>query len=191
MKKEELKKRVKELEKEVYQLKAKLEEAAEKKEVTTCYSKFRGCRIKGVFQHVQKNKIEKRTTKMKKLFGILSLTLLIGCFPSEAVKTDPKPQQEWQPQKCEMCGSEWVVMPNDPQEKVPPTVEWCFNDGSYCVEGFHMLTEQVENGMSPELERRWLKHCMECRGCRCAAFDPEEWQKIADMIRKVRSDSVR
>jgi len=95
-------------------------------------------------------------------------------------------------QKCDMCGAQWWITPvENPDEVVPPTVEWCFHDGAYCKDGFAMIMEQHEKGESQELERRWLNHCLSCKGCRCAAFEPEEWRKITDAIEKVRSDSVR
>ncbi len=49
-----------------------------------------------------------------------------------------------------------------------------------------MIVEQSKNGVSQELERRWLNHCLNCKCCRCAAFEPDEWRKITDAIKKVR-----
>ena len=54
-----------------------------------------------------------------------------------------------------------------------------------------MIVEQHEKGESNELERRWLNHCLSCKGCRCAAFEPDEWQKITDTIKKIRDNPVR
>jgi hypothetical protein len=124
----------------------------------------------------------------KRRCGVLPfIVLFIGCG-----KVEPMPQRKEWPQKCEMCGAEWIVMPVDnPNETVPPTVEWCFHDGSYCADGFAMIVEQGKTVESSELERRWLNHCLSCKGCRCAAFKPDEWRKITDAIKKVRSDSVR
>lgn len=105
---------------------------------------------------------------------ILSLSVLFGC------KENPKSVRDrvqW-PQTCEMCGAEWLVTPMDPNKAVPRTVEWCFRDGRYCEEGFDILMEQIEQGDSEELNGRWLRHCLECKGCRCAAFKPEEWNRI-------------
>lgn len=129
---------------------------------------------------------------MKRRYVVLPLiALFIGCVPLDNVKPEPKPQRKEWPQTCEMCGAKWLVTPNDPGETVPPTVEWCFHDGQYCEIGFAMIVEQQKNGQSDNLERRWLNHCLSCKGCRCAAFDPDEWRKIADEIKKVRANQVR
>ena len=116
----------------------------------------------------------------KLLSLLLSTVTFIGCTAVDDAKPEPKPQRKEYPQACEMCGAEWVVMPNDPSETVPGTVEWCFHDGAYCEQGFAMIIEQEKNGPSDELERRWLNHCLSCKGCRCAAFEPDEWRKVTD-----------
>ena len=85
-----------------------------------------------------------------------------------------------------MCGSKWLVTPLDPNCEVPPTVDWCFHDGSYCEVGFGMILDASKNGETPERMRQWLNHCLECQGCRCAAFSPEEWTEITDGIAEVR-----
>jgi len=129
----------------------------------------------------------------KKRCGVLPfIVLFIGCGTVDDAKPEPKPQRtEWS-QKCDMCGAQWWITPvENPDEVVPPTVEWCFHDGAYCEDGFAMIMEQHGKGESQELKRRWLNHCLACKGCRCAAFDPDEWRKVTDAIEKVRSDSVR
>lgn len=128
---------------------------------------------------------------MRKILEVVlgSIAFFIGCSSVDVAK--PKPQRKEWPQKCELCGAEWLVMPNDPSEVVPPTVEWCFHDGSYCQEGFSMIVQQAKNGKSDESERQWFNHCLTCKGCRCAAFEPDEWQKITDAINKVRANLVR
>lgn len=123
-------------------------------------------------------------------YTLLGIATIIGCSSADDVKTDTVVvvhRKQW-PQKCEMCGAEWIVVPNDPSEPVPPTVEWCFNDGSYCEEGFEIILDQLKNGRSEELDRRWLNHCLKCKSCRCAAFTPEKWHKITDAIKAMRQN---
>jgi len=88
-------------------------------------------------------------------------------------------------QTCEMCGSEWEVYPRDPNRPVPSTVEWCFNDGSYCEEGFKMIIESMEHGETPEQNVQWINHCMRCKGCRCAAFSPERWKELMEALERI------
>lgn len=128
-----------------------------------------------------------------KLYRVLPfIVLFLGCMKVDVTKPEPKSQRKEWPQKCEMCGSQWWITPVDnPDEVVPPTVEWCVDDGAYCLEGFALIVEQHKKGESQELERRWLNHCLSCRGCRCAAFDPDEWKKITDAIKRVRENQVR
>lgn len=83
-----------------------------------------------------------------------------------------------------MCGSEWVITPSDPNKEVPPTVRWCFNDGAYCGEGLTMIIEAANGGQSAENNREFLTHCLECRGCRCAAFDPDDWDRLILELKK-------
>ncbi len=118
----------------------------------------------------------------KRRFTVLSfIAVLIGCGATDETKPESQ-TKEWS-QKCDMCGTQWVVTPvGNPDEVVPPTVEWCFRDGVYCEEGFAMIMDQHKKGGSQELERRWLNHCLSCKGCRCAAFEPDEWRKITDSI---------
>lgn len=117
---------------------------------------------------------------------IVIITMALGC---ESVGPVDKPvRREW-PQKCEMCGASWLVTPSKLGETVPPTVEWCFNDGSYCDIGLDMIIDAGKNGETPEGKRKWLNHCIGCKGCRCAAFDPDEWRKVTDAIKKVRQRS--
>ena len=132
-------------------------------------------------------------TMSKKRCGVLPfIVLFIGCGTVDDAKPEPRPKRKEWSQKCDMCGAQWWITPvENPDEVVPPTVEWCFHDGAYCKDGFAMIMEQHEKGESPELERRWLNHCLSCKGCRYAAFEPDEWRKITDAIKKVRSDSVR
>lgn len=88
-------------------------------------------------------------------------------------------------QTCDMCGSEWLVTPKDPTKKVPPTVEWCFNDGQYCLDGLAMIIDS-QKGLTDDLELKFLNHCIECPGCRCAAFTPEKWHMVIDWINAER-----
>ena len=101
---------------------------------------------------------------------VLSCLLALGCSSVE------KPQpREW-PQTCLMCGATYTVTPvRDPNKKIPPTVEWCFNDGAYCDVGFELVMRQLDE--VPEIRRKLVNHCLECKGCRCAAFDPEDWKE--------------
>jgi hypothetical protein len=89
---------------------------------------------------------------------------------------------QYYPQTCDMCGAKWKVMPLDPNAKIPPTVEWCFRDGNMCGDGFEILIETEKTGETPELKQKWLRHCLSCKGCRCAFFKPDEWHKITDSI---------
>ncbi len=66
---------------------------------------------------------------LKALQAVFGVVLFVGCLSVE------KPQAKDWPQRCELCGSQWLVTPHDPSDRVEPTVEWCFNDGAYCEEG--------------------------------------------------------
>ena len=129
---------------------------------------------------------------MKRCHGVLPfIALFIGCVSVDDAKPEPEPQRKEWPQTCEMCGVEWLVTPNDPSEAVPPTVEWCFHDGVYCEVGLEIMIESQKNGETDELNRRWLNHCLTCRGCRCAAFDPDDWRKVTDAIKAIRDKPAR
>jgi len=103
----------------------------------------------------------------------------------EAADTTP-PQQKWQTQTCKMCGAVWSILPSDPSEKIPLTIEWCLKDGAYCEEGWEIIRERYKNGLSEDLDRRWINHWLKCKGCRCAAFTPEEWHGLLDKLKQVR-----
>ena len=118
-----------------------------------------------------------------KLHLIILLSLFVGCYTSDPTPKKAVQRKEW-PQKCEMCGSEWLVTPNNPNEIVPSTVEWCFNDGNYCETGFQLILKRnhVLLFELKDVELEFLNHCLNCKGCRCAAFDPDEWHKITDKL---------
>ena len=122
-----------------------------------------------------------------KYYWILIVALCVGCTSVEQAPEKPKPR-EW-PQTCEMCGATLTVTPvRNPDEKIPPTVEWCFNDGAYCDEGLGLMLK-ANHVMLDDLlatKREFLKHCMKCKGCRCASFDPDDWKKITDGIIAIR-----
>ena len=124
------------------------------------------------------------TSAKTTVFVLVLAAMVLGCTRGKPGPAKPA-RQEW-PQKCEMCGAEWRVTPDDPNEAVPPTVEWCFHDGSYCDVGLDMMIDAGKNGKTSERERQWLNHCLACKGCRCAAFDPDEWRKIIDAIKKIK-----
>lgn len=58
-------------------------------------------------------------TILRPLIIILAV-LALGCSPAD------KPRQRDWPQTCLMCGA----TVRNPDEKIPPTVEWCFNDSA-------------------------------------------------------------
>lgn len=130
-------------------------------------------------------KHQKMATKWRLVTALVLSSIIWGC---ESKVTDHKAvRREW-PQKCDMCGATYTVTPvRNPDEKIPPTVAWCFNDGAYCDVGLGMMIDAHKNGETPERERQWLNHCLACKGCRCAAFDPDEWRKVTDVIKSVRS----
>lgn len=102
--------------------------------------------------------------------------------PQKKVAPEKSPLVEW-PQTCDMCGSEWLVTPyKNPDERMPPTVEWCFNDGAYCEEGLELIINS-EGTSGDESERLFLNHCLTCQGCRRAAFSPKRWHAIIDGIK--------
>jgi hypothetical protein len=143
--------------------------------------------------NVNDNRSRLKGLTMKKILcGMLSfVALFIGCLSVDDAKPKPRPQRKEWPQKCEMCGAEWLVVPvENPDEVIPPTVEWCFNDGHYCEVGFQLILKKnhVLVAELNDIERQFLNHCLSCQGCRCAAFKPHEWRKITDAIKKVRSD---
>ena len=121
----------------------------------------------------------------RKIYALtVFVVLLTGCKSVEPTKPQPT---EW-PQTCEMCGAEWLVTPiENPDEQVPPTVEWCFHDGAYCGEGLDMIIKSETEGGSEDLERQFLNHCLSCKGCRCAAFSPDEWNKIIETIKQIQN----
>lgn len=89
-------------------------------------------------------------------------------------------------QTCEMCGTKWSVTSRDPTKEIPKTIEWCFYDGVLCVDGLVMLSKAPQNSTPPKLQRDFLNHCLECEGCRHAAFSPKKWNKIIDTIKQIR-----
>lgn len=99
----------------------------------------------------------------------LTLSLLTGCNSKQTTFN----------QRCLMCGAEWTIEPLDNKE-VPPTIEWCFHDGKLCEIGLDLVKEQLKNGESEGLEKRFIDHCKVCTGCRCASFTPEEWAAAND-----------
>lgn len=113
------------------------------------------------------------------------VALLFACSGG-AVR--PKPSvagvKEW-PQRCEMCGAEWLVVPVASTDEVPPTVEWCYLDGMYCDVGIGIVAEEAKHGKTRELEKRFLSHCLECKGCRYSAFEPDEWHAIMVAIKNI------
>ena len=118
-----------------------------------------------------------------------SLLTLVGLIVSGCTTENPpsetKEYREYL-QVCEMCGAEWDVTQYKGGTPVPASVEWCFYDGDFCVEGLDLMIEVAsENGETSEKKRLWLKHCIGCKGCRCAAFGPEDWRKVTKDIGKV------
>ncbi len=107
---------------------------------------------------------------MNKLYALLLCIVLFGCSP----KVDKRIEHL---QTCEMCGSEWLVSSAD--QNVPSTVEWCFNDGQYCREGLDIITKSLEDGVDDKI---WINHCLKCRGCRYASFNPDQWHKLMDSL---------
>lgn len=102
--------------------------------------------------------------------------LLIGCS-----KIDNRPSQkgmQWFPQTCLKCGSTFDVCPVDPAKAVPRTVEWCFNDGAYCETGLELLQPHLIGEESSDSNNRFIDHCKTCDGCKCAAFEPEDWRRL-------------
>lgn len=115
---------------------------------------------------------------------LLSL-LLIGC-----TRIDNRPAQkgmQWFPQTCLKCGSEFDVSPVDPKSEVSRTVEWCFNDGAYCDAGLVLLQDIMSEHPIDGADIRFVEHCKACEGCKCAAYEPEEWHTL--MKSKNFSDS--
>ena len=123
---------------------------------------------------------------LKKTALLLTLIGLIvsGC-KTEKPSSETKEYREYL-QVCEMCGAEWAVTQYKGGTPFPASVEWCFYDGGFCVEGLDLMIEVAgEEGETSEKKRLWLKHCIGCKGCRCAAFDPEDWRKVTNAMRKV------
>ena len=112
-----------------------------------------------------------------------SLILAAIFFGEVKVNVEERPKGRAYEQVCKTCGTVWIVTPKEGAEE-NPVVEWCFNDGEFCEEGFEMITRDGEN-TGAELE--FLNHCLKCKGCRQAAFQPEDWKKITDGIKKIRS----
>jgi hypothetical protein len=125
---------------------------------------------------------------MNKIVFVLLCTLLLGC--NKPPEEKPSNQRKEWPQKCEMCGAKWLVTPVErPDEAVPPTVEWCFYDGSYCEVGFQLILK-ANHVLASELrsvEREFLNHCLSCRGCRRAVFSPQEWREFTDAIKSIQA----
>lgn len=119
-----------------------------------------------------------KAMNLRKLYFSFLVAMALGCT---SVSQVAKPERREWPQKCEMCGSTWLVTPDDPRKKVPPTVEWCFKDGSYCEVGLQMIIDQTSGDISVK-EQQWVDHCLTCSGCRCASFDPDEWKIAIDVM---------
>ena len=101
-------------------------------------------------------------------FGTLLLLILIGCSPAPPIRV------AYQPQTCLKCGAEFDVLPANPSDVVPSTIEWCFHDGKLCHEGLDLIIE----GMNKGDDTSFLEHCKKCEGCKCATFTPEEWSRL-------------
>lgn len=116
---------------------------------------------------------------------LLSL-LLIGCS-----KIDNRPSRkgmQWFPQTCLKCGSTFDVCPTDPKRKVSPTVEWCFNDGTYCEDGVILLQDIISEHPVDGADVRFIAHCRVCDGCKCAAYEPDEWHALIKSLDAVESE---
>lgn len=111
--------------------------------------------------------------------------VLVKTGAIQVEKPEPKQPSSYE-QVCKECGTVWIVTPTRPGQGKKPVVEWCFNDGEYCEEGFSLLLDSTKNGKSSEVEVEFLNHCMTCKGCRFAAFQPEDWKKVTDAIKKIR-----
>lgn len=109
------------------------------------------------------------------LFVILLCFVMIATSIIVDIKKESN-EPKWYPQRCEMCGAEYDVMPVHGGE-VPPTVKWCFRDGAYCEKGIDFIVKNGE-GEDESLNKEFVEHCFECVGCRCAAFKPQQWEKI-------------
>jgi len=127
---------------------------------------------------------------LKTIQIIAVILLFTGCQKTDPPKPTAPERREY-PQTCEMCGAKWLVTPNNPNDTVSPTIEWCFHDGHYCEIGFAMILDAEKNGQTNEKNRQWLNHCLTCQGCRCAAYDPAEWKKITGIIKELRSRSAK
>lgn len=117
---------------------------------------------------------------------LLLTLLLIGCS-----KIDNRPAKKdtvWYPQTCLKCGSKFDVCPTDPKRKVNPTVEWCFNDGTYCEDGFLLLQDILSKNPLDSAEVRFIAHCRVCDGCKCAAYEPDEWHALIESLDAVESE---
>lgn len=134
---------------------------------------------------------------MKLQLAVSCLILLGACSPPDKpvirdeTSSSKLQTKEW-PQKCELCGAEWTITPLDPNEVVPPTIAWCFNDGSYCDEGLVLMLKENHVLLDELLEtkREFLRHCIKCKGCRYAAFDPDEWRKVTDAAQAIQAKKV-
>lgn len=108
---------------------------------------------------------------------MLGLVMLVLCNvdsdepTQERRRSDSKPYWNEHPQRCEICGSEWLVTSLD-GSPVPPTTEWCFYCGFYCEEGIGLVVRTQDSATHAEL----VTHCRECIDCRRAAFTPEQWK---------------
>lgn len=85
-------------------------------------------------------------------------------------------------QVCQTCGEEWEVTPLRPDQEVRPTVEWCLHDGAFCEQGFNLYVRSEGN----LIDRDFLNHSLQCRGCRYAAYSPEKWNYIMSKLNEVR-----
>lgn len=80
-------------------------------------------------------------------------------------------------QLCDMCGRQWEVeLLNSDDPPPPPTIAWCFFDGVYCDRGFKLLQQQLQHPEDLSFTRKLHRHCLLCQPCRCAVFNPEEWE---------------
>lgn len=100
---------------------------------------------------------------------LILLLFIIGCSEQKIQQKQPKQYT----QKCEMCGTEWTVT-----KKPAGKMKWCFHDGKFCEEGFNLYIKVLEKGENEKTNAEFFDHCKTCVGCRCATFNPEEWDLI-------------
>jgi hypothetical protein len=119
-------------------------------------------------------------------FLLCLLLCVIGCSNPPVEKEDVvSPLPVMVEQTCDHCGQVMEVYSID-GSKVPSTVEWCFYDGGYCVEGWDYFVSVIRHPDDYDASKRLLDHLEVCFGCKAAVFSSS--LEFEEAKRKLREE---